>query len=591
MVSDIIFESIIRFINAIPTLDERHFRTLLGVVFVYLMLTAFLIVLARFKRIRFLSAFLALIPASFIFLICVFFPNVKLLYAHPSGDPKAPVEAYLTALSEGRLSDGYDLLYGTDTEGTEEEVGENADAAVYYSLLSGGFSYEYNGEVQLQGMGARVPVRVGYADLDSLRDDLKNETVSELNLMVQSHSRKEIYGSDDSYEDWALDQAYEEALKKVTAGEPLSASADVTVNLEFDGGSWKIVPSGELLELMGGGILGEPDTEKDLRENISLYAENVKKETISELPYIPKLYSIPEGQTFGFLPDQEKYHVLEDPHDIEGVLAENAYLIGDERVVFDPDATFAKRQKVQYYSDESIFVIVWKEACNNCYCTFAEVFVSDGSQIRRKITQDTFGSSSLKGASELATEAQAVVAMNGDYYKYRNMGICVYDRTVSRFTTQLDTCFFNSNGDMILSPAGELKTKEEAQQFVDDNDIVFSAAFGPILVNNGVPKANLNYRIGETMHTYSRSAIGQMGERHYLCLAIGCLYPSTLGCYIEDEQQVMILKGCDNAYALDGGQTAEIVWKNKMYNLVDFGEERMVSDIIYFATAVPEDEQ
>ena len=252
---------------------------------------------------------------------------------------------------------------------------------------------------------------------------------------------------------------------------------------------------------------------------------------------------------------------------------------------------YAKNQKVQYYSDDSIFVIVWKEYCNDTYCTFAEVFVSDGSQLRRKISGDKFGNSVQKPASALATEAKAVIAMNGDFYKFRANGVSVYDRTVCRFVPNLDTCFFTSDGDMIFSYAGDLKSKEEAQQFVDDNDIVFSTSFGPILVDNGVPKSNLNYRIGETMHTYSRSAIGQMGERHYLMLVIGCIWPSTLGCYIEDEQNIMILKGCENAYALDGGQTAEIVWKNKMYNLVDFGEEREVSDIIYFATAVPENER
>ena len=43
------------------------------------------------------------------------------------------------------------------------------------------------------------------------------------------------------------------------------------------------------------------------------------------------------------------------------------------------------------------------------------------------------------------------------------------------------------------------------------------------------------------------------------------------------------------AYCLDGGQTGEVVFKGEPYNYIDFNKERQVSDIIYFATALPEE--
>ena len=581
------FESIGRFINAVPALDERHFKALLVTVFAYLMIIAVLIIMARFKHVRLFAALLALIPASFIIFICIFFPNVKMLYAHPGGNPQAPVDAFFTALSEGRMADGYDALYGNATARAE---GDTA-ADKYYSLVTDGFSYEYIGDMTVNGLSAQIDAKVNFTDLDTMTAGIEDEFYRELDGIVQSHSRREVYGNDDSYEEWVIDSAYEAAEKKILEGKAPSSSEEIKVDLEFADGEWKITPTDDLLRIMGAGVLGEPDSDKDLYDKTLRYGNNVKASVVSDLMYIPKLYSIPEEAVCGYEPDPEGYNVLEDPQEIYDVLAANSHLIGCETLVFDPNVKFAKNQKVQYYSDDSIFVIVWKEYCNDTYCTFAEVFVSDGSQLRRKISGDKFGNSVQKPASALATEAKAVIAMNGDFYKFRANGVSVYDRTVCRFVPNLDTCFFTSDGDMIFSYAGDLKSKEEAQQFVDDNDIVFSTSFGPILVDNGVPKSNLNYRIGETMHTYSRSAIGQMGERHYLMLVIGCIWPSTLGCYIEDEQNIMILKGCENAYALDGGQTAEIVWKNKMYNLVDFGEEREVSDIIYFATAVPENER
>ena len=46
--------------------------------------------------------------------------------------------------------------------------------------------------------------------------------------------------------------------------------------------------------------------------------------------------------------------------------------------------------------------------------------------------------------------------------------------------------------------------------------------------------------------------------------------------------------GCDQFYTLDGGQTASIAMNDQLINAVDYGSQRKISDIIYFATAVPE---
>ena len=46
-------------------------------------------------------------------------------------------------------------------------------------------------------------------------------------------------------------------------------------------------------------------------------------------------------------------------------------------------------------------------------------------------------------------------------------------------------------------------------------------------------------------------------------------------------------KGVEKAYALDGGQTAELWMNGKILNNVDFKAERQVSDILYFASALP----
>ena len=75
----------------------------------------------------------------------------------------------------------------------------------------------------------------------------------------------------------------------------------------------------------------------------------------------------------------------------------------------------------------------------------------------------------------------------------------------------------------------------------------------------------------------------QVGKLHYLL--------ATVNSRGKDVTQFSIRlrdMGVRQAYALDGGQTSTIVTGDKLMNPVDYGGERKTSDIIYFATAVPD---
>ena len=96
------------------------------------------------------------------------------------------------------------------------------------------------------------------------------------------------------------------------------------------------------------------------------------------------------------------------------------------------------------------------------------------------------------------------------------------------------------------------------------------------------------YAVGEIEGDFSRAAICQLGPCHYLLVTAnmepGYNKPPNLremAKYLQD-------LGLKKVYALDGGQTATIVMNGELMNGVDYGGERNISDIIYFATAVPE---
>ncbi len=597
MFFEILKECFLRMDHVLPSLPAERVNALYilaGLMIVCLLLA---VIFSARKAVRFLPAAISLLTASAVLVICIFYPGLELLYAHPAGDPAEKTDAFLSAVNEGRIGDAYGILSGNavtesyGASGARTVFGDDT-AAMYYSFLAQNFRCEYTGEMSVVDLKAYVPVRIWYADLLDASARIGDDFEVQLDRIVQSNARKDVYGDDDSYEGWVIEQAYTDASADVLLSEPAECFRDLVISLSFAEGQWMIDTSEELLDILGGCVCAGPSSEKNLSEKIALYANNSKSTILADLVYIPKLYSIPEDAVCGYEPCEDKYHELEDPYLIGDAIAGSEHLIKGADLVFDPDVTFATGQRIYYYADDSIFAIVWKEYCNNCYCNFAEVFISDPGQLKRKIAGDTYGYPTQLYASSMAAQANAVVAMNGDFYKFRPLGICVYDRVVYRCeSASLDTCFFDTQGNMIFSYAGELADKDEAQRFVDENDILFSLAFGPVLIDNGVPKENLNYRIGETMQRYSRSAIGQLGENHYLLMTIGHVYPYKECCTLKGAQDIMLLKGCVNAYTLDGGQTAELIWRDRPYSYVDWGVERTISDIIYFATAVPEDEQ
>ena len=110
-----------------------------------------------------------------------------------------------------------------------------------------------------------------------------------------------------------------------------------------------------------------------------------------------------------------------------------------------------------------------------------------------------------------------------------------------------------------------------------------------MLIDNSVVQECSGYPIGEMDLEYSRSGIGMTGDKHYLLMTVN----HTDGrprAKVNEFARFMASKGCIKAYNLDGGQTSEIVMLDQPVNHVDFGYERTVSDIIYFATAIPSSE-
>jgi exopolysaccharide biosynthesis protein len=316
-------------------------------------------------------------------------------------------------------------------------------------------------------------------------------------------------------------------------------------------------------------------------------------------------YVIEEGSVVAPAPNPACYGKIsvDEPEKMMAIIQQArdyGLLREDETVAFDPTVEFYKgadREDIEYYLDETILVICWKEVVDGYTCSFAEVKVADPSQFRRKLADDTFASANQYYSSTLHKSTNAVLSLNADFYQNRDFGVVVYDRKLFRFPTGtytgsykkyncLETCYVNGEGDFIFTELGQVFTQEELEQFIADNDILFSISFGPVLVRDGEPLQCSWYPVGEIEKPYSRAGIGQVDRLHYLYMSVNHSPEMAARWTVNQFAQYFAQKPVKNAYCLDGGQTGEIVFQGRAYNHVDFGEERPVSDNIYFASAI-----
>ena len=290
-------------------------------------------------------------------------------------------------------------------------------------------------------------------------------------------------------------------------------------------------------------------------------------------------------------PNPACYGTAENPAELAAILQQAQELLDGQETMFTTDTVIMEGSQITYYLDETIFVVTWKQVVGGCVYTISEAKVAHASQFRRFLADGKYGATHVYTTQEMANSVNAVVASSGDFYGYRAVGVCVNQGQVYRASGRhLDTCFVDENGDLIFVRRGQITDKEKARQFVEENEIRFSLSFGPVMIQDGEYAVPSNYYVGEINEPYARAALCQLGSLHYAVVTANYERPYHEVHKVSRFARNLLEMGVVNAYALDGGQTAAIVMNDRLINNVSYGAQREISDIIYFATAIPEDD-
>lgn len=303
---------------------------------------------------------------------------------------------------------------------------------------------------------------------------------------------------------------------------------------------------------------------------------------------VEKEYRISDTAQAAPVPDPACYGEAESAAELQWLLDKAEQILDGQELYFTTDTEILPGSTIHYYLDDTILAITWKQVYERAAFTFSEVKLLHASQFRRYLSGGEFGSGKLSKTTEMSQSVNAVVACSADYYSYRRKGVTITNGIVHKSVRGVaDLCFIDNNGDMILERGLAFADAEEAQAYADENSINFSLSFGPILVKDGEYACPKNYDLGEVKKGFPRAAICQMAPLHYLFAASNMEAPYYNNMTMMDFAQCIYETGCLQAYALDGGQTATVVMDNQLINHVNYGSERLISDIIYFATAKP----
>jgi exopolysaccharide biosynthesis protein len=238
------------------------------------------------------------------------------------------------------------------------------------------------------------------------------------------------------------------------------------------------------------------------------------------------------------------------------------------------------------YQDESISVTMESREVGDSMFHVAHVKIAHPSQLRTALA-GPYGTKKTNKTSAMAKANNAVVAMNGDYYSNREGGYIARQGETFRKkpSRNLDMLVIDSKGDFHVLKQSD---PEKLTALVKDqaNPIIQAFTFGPALIVDGTVQPLPESYPFNIHRPEPRAAIGQIGPLEYVMVVVDGRRDDSPGVTLEDLTAFMAELGCTQAFNLDGGNSATMIFNNAYYSRKTDNSERSVSDIIYFASAV-----
>lgn len=253
------------------------------------------------------------------------------------------------------------------------------------------------------------------------------------------------------------------------------------------------------------------------------------------------------------------------------------------------DAADAEITETTYTSDDAnIEITQYTEGSGTDTVTYyvADITLSDATVLRSAFANNQFGENITALVSETAEANDAVFAINGDYYGFRDTGIVIRNGVVYRDEGAREGLVFYTDGTVAVYD----ETTTTADELVADG-AWNTVSFGPALVEDGavvdgIDEVEVDTNIGNRsiQGDQPRTAIGIIDQNHIVMVVVdGREEGYSAGVSMTELADIMVSLGATTAYNLDGGGSSEMWFNGEVVNQPSNGGERATSDILYIA--------
>ena len=237
------------------------------------------------------------------------------------------------------------------------------------------------------------------------------------------------------------------------------------------------------------------------------------------------------------------------------------------------------------YDDGSIQISIETLRLDDTTYYVADIQLASADSLKTAFAQATYGRNIKATTSEIAAENNAIFAINGDFYGFRDTGYVIRGgqlyRDTASSTAQTEDLVIDNDGNFSIINESEVT----AQQLLEQGAVqVFS--FGPALVEDGQIVVSTGEEVDQAMTSNPRTAIGQISALHYLVIVSDGRTSESAGLTLYQLATLFAQRGCTVAYNLDGGGSSTMVFNGNVVNNPTSGRsiaERAVSDIVYIA--------
>lgn len=215
----------------------------------------------------------------------------------------------------------------------------------------------------------------------------------------------------------------------------------------------------------------------------------------------------------------------------------------------------------------------------------ADATLSDSASLRSAFAKGAFGRNIVEATSKIASDNNAIFAINGDYYGFRNDGVLIRNGTLYRDTPARTAMALFNNGTLQTFDETEISSSSLLAKGVTN-----TLSFGPVLVKNGRAvedfgkvAVDTNFGNRSIQGANPRTGIGMISANHFVFIVVdGRMENYSRGMTLSEFANLFADLGCTEAYNLDGGGSSTMYFMGRVVNNpLGKQDERAISDILY----------